>query len=201
MTRRRGGRGPVLCLYPSRQRTVPCPVSNPPSKCPYQIKETAERRFLCFANGGGFAFLRKSHGGCDSSDCRQVPPFESTFQIPIPNKKPPKAVSCFAYGGGFAFLRKSHGGCDSPPDCRQVPPFESTFTNTHTKQKNRQRRFLCLVGEGGFEPPKSVTTDLQSAPFGHSGIPPYEIVSDPFHPRGCRLLLMELVDGLEPPTC
>ena len=29
-----------------------------------------------------------------------------------------------------------------------------------------------MVGEGGFEPPKSLTTDLQSAPFGHSGIPP-----------------------------
>ena len=33
-----------------------------------------------------------------------------------------------------------------------------------------------LVGEGGFEPPKSLTTDLQSAPFGHSGIPPYAIL-------------------------
>ena len=32
-----------------------------------------------------------------------------------------------------------------------------------------------LVEEGGFEPPKSLTTDLQSAPFGHSGTPPYEI--------------------------
>ena len=30
----------------------------------------------------------------------------------------------------------------------------------------------CLVGGGGFEPPKSSTTDLQSAPFGHSGILP-----------------------------
>ena len=29
-----------------------------------------------------------------------------------------------------------------------------------------------MVGEGGFEPPKSVTTDLQSAPFGHSGTLP-----------------------------
>ena len=29
-----------------------------------------------------------------------------------------------------------------------------------------------LVGEGGFEPPKQLATDLQSAPFGHSGIPP-----------------------------
>ena len=32
------------------------------------------------------------------------------------------------------------------------------------------------MGEGGFEPPKSLTTDLQSAPFGHSGIPPYSII-------------------------
>ena len=31
------------------------------------------------------------------------------------------------------------------------------------------------MGEGGFEPPKSLTTDLQSAPFGHSGILPYSI--------------------------
>ena len=30
-----------------------------------------------------------------------------------------------------------------------------------------------LVGAGGFEPPKSSTTDLQSAPFGHSGTLPY----------------------------
>ena len=29
--------------------------------------------------------------------------------------------------------------------------------------------------EDGFEPSKSVTTDLQSAPFGRSGTPPYSI--------------------------
>ena len=29
------------------------------------------------------------------------------------------------------------------------------------------------MGEGGFEPPKSLTTDLQSAPFGRSGTLPY----------------------------
>ena len=34
--------------------------------------------------------------------------------------------------------------------------------------------YSFLVGEGGFEPPKSLTTDLQSAPFGRSGILPYE---------------------------
>ena len=30
-----------------------------------------------------------------------------------------------------------------------------------------------MVGGDGFEPSKSLTTDLQSAPFGHSGILPY----------------------------
>ena len=32
-----------------------------------------------------------------------------------------------------------------------------------------------LVGEGGFEPPKLLAADLQSVPFGHSGIHPYSI--------------------------
>ena len=30
-----------------------------------------------------------------------------------------------------------------------------------------------LVEDGGFEPPKAMLTDLQSAPFGRSGNPPY----------------------------
>ena len=57
------------------------------------------------------------------------------------------------------------------------------------KKTRRKRYDACdeLVEEGGFEPPKRNATDLQSAPFGHSGTPPYEIV--------------ELVDGFEPPTC
>ena len=32
---------------------------------------------------------------------------------------------------------------------------------------------LILVEEGGFEPPKSLTADLQSAPFGRSGTLPH----------------------------
>ena len=50
-----------------------------------------------------------------------------------------------------------------------------------------------LVGEDGFEPSKRSATDLQSAPFGHSGTLPYLILLD--------AQKMELVDGLEPPTC
>ena len=32
-----------------------------------------------------------------------------------------------------------------------------------------------LVGRDGFEPSKSLTADLQSAPFGHSGTYPYKV--------------------------
>ena len=54
-----------------------------------------------------------------------------------------------------------------------------------------------LVGRGGFEPPKSVTADLQSAPFGHSGTyPGISIVK--IH---SSVKKMELVKGLEPATC
>ena len=87
-----------------------------------------------------------------------------------------------------------------------------------------------MVGEGGFEPPKALPADLQSVPFGHSGIPLYElfetlslvyqiktqrsgfdlkrkkIAERSFRVRAETehselLLTMELVDGLEPPTC
>ena len=43
----------------------------------------------------------------------------------------------------------------------------------------------AVVGEDGFEPSKRIATDLQSAPFGHSGTPP----------------IMELAIGIEPTTC
>ena len=32
------------------------------------------------------------------------------------------------------------------------------------------------MGRGGFEPPKALPADLQSVPFGHSGICPYGII-------------------------
>ena len=59
-------------------------------------------------------------------------------------------------------------------------------------KKSRRERYAVrddVVGEGGFEPPKAEPADLQSVPFGHSGIPPY-----------CPFKLVEPVDGFEPPT-
>ena len=42
-------------------------------------------------------------------------------------------------------------------------------------QSVKSSDYSFLVGRGGFEPPKSLTADLQSAPFGHSGTYPYSI--------------------------
>ena len=52
------------------------------------------------------------------------------------------------------------------------------FESLHAVMKQKIHHkgvFFRLVGEGGFEPPKSLTADLQSVPFGHSGIPPYSL--------------------------
>lgn len=93
-----------------------------------------------------------------------------------------------------------------------------------------RRRNRYLVEEGGFEPPKRNATDLQSAPFGHSGTPPDLVVKaaaggpqieaqlsgfdlERRRSEGNELSCLhgsersetcvdvELVDGFEPPTC
>ena len=47
------------------------------------------------------------------------------------------------------------------------------------------------MGGGGFEPPKQFAADLQSVPFGHSGIRPkqYEIVKADDRTRTDNLLI------------
>ena len=37
---------------------------------------------------------------------------------------------------------------------------------------------LASMGGGGFEPPKQIAADLQSVPFGHSGIHPYSFFNE-----------------------
>ena len=56
-----------------------------------------------------------------------------------------------------------------------VPPQAADFQRKSVppNKKSTLLGAFCLVGEDGFEPSKSVTTDLQSAPFGRSGILPY----------------------------
>ena len=50
------------------------------------------------------------------------------------------------------------------------------YIEAFKKNKNHIRRCgLNMVGEDGFEPSKASPADLQSVPFGRSGIPPYLI--------------------------
>ena len=66
---------------------------------------------------------------------------------------------------GTVLLRQDFKSCASAssatPACKPRPP------NTWFNEQN-------LMGGGGFEPPKQFAADLQSVPFGHSGIHPYE---------------------------
>ena len=49
-----------------------------------------------------------------------------------------------------------------------------TYQSFGLDKKTDKLLLVCfLVGAGGFEPPKAVPTDLQSAPFGHSGTLPH----------------------------
>ena len=49
----------------------------------------------------------------------------------------------------------------------------SLVRRTNFIKKATDKSVAFLVEEGGFEPPKRDATDLQSAPFGHSGTPPF----------------------------
>ena len=75
----------------------------------FSPKNTESRTFSRpgLVGEGGFAFLRKSHGGCDSPpDCRQEPPFESTFQMPKHRKTSRRKASRLS-GGGRWIRRRS----------------------------------------------------------------------------------------------
>ena len=76
----------------------------------------------------------------------------------------------------------------------------------HTRRKRKIRTLLqsetgsdfsCLVGAGGFEPPKLKAADLQSVPIGHSGTRPYSVV---VHPFAGRLVYFSMRKGFcQPP--
>ena len=67
----------------------------------------------------------------------------------------------------------------------------SSATRALYKQQKTFRSFTKMGGEG-FEPSKALPADLQSVPFGHSGIHPYQISNIKFE---------KPMIGLEPITC
>ena len=67
----------------------------------------------------------------------------------------------------------------------------NTLYSVHEKRHGNKYRVFQAMGGGGFEPPKQFAADLQSVPFGHSGIHPYSIIKYNRQP----------MNGLEPLTC
>ena len=76
-------------------------------------------------------------------------------------------VKCSAYRAEGTLHARSALHLRSIP---HVPLAEHLVQKTHFCLPTKVR--FLLVGAGGFGPPKSVTTDLQSAPFGRSGTLP-----------------------------
>ena len=87
------------------------------------------------------------------------------------NPRTADAVQGFLVGeGGFA--RRRAGRVAALTCRRHVIHYRSLRIHLNEKSARGKSRELILVGEGGFEPPKALPADLQSVPFGHSGIPP-----------------------------
>ena len=118
-----------------------------------------------------FDDARRRHIHC----CRNGEGFESTSHLR--NEKGRTQVRPFRYGG--------EEGIQDPSTTRGVvisiaaamekgsnqPPISGTKKAAHKYD------LFVMVGAGGFGPPKSETTDLQSAPFGHSGTLPYSVIA------------------------
>ena len=69
-------------------------------------------------------------------------------------------------------LRPSGYEPDELPDCSTPRYYLINYTHILIKYANNVENFFSKMDGGGFEPPKALLTDLQSAPFGHSGTHP-----------------------------
>ena len=77
------------------------------------------------------------------------------------------------------------------PTSFQTAPSRDIFLSLHL--------FPWRMGRGGFEPPKHVAADLQSVPFGHSGIYPF-LLYILFY-IASHIPMRKPMIGLEPITC
>ena len=70
-------------------------------------------------------------------------------------------------------LRPSGYEPDELPDCSTPRQYKFNAYLYVVIDIINERTFFFQMDGGGFEPPKALLTDLQSAPFGHSGTHPY----------------------------
>ena len=89
---------------------------------------------------------------------------------------PLRAKSANASACIFLCLRSAPKRWFDTQSVRLFSQKQPKFTPFLTTKKAHLAMCFFVVERGGFEPPKSLTTDLQSAPFGHSGTSPLELV-------------------------
>ena len=76
--------------------------------------------------------------------------------------------------GADGFALAGHETKNNHSGCFLYDSFESILKNCKKiTDLSVDSSVIFVVGADGFEPSKSLTTDLQSAPFGHSGTLPY----------------------------
>ena len=164
--------------------------------------------------------VKETQEGCPS---RSITPRRAR----TPEKTTCRSTPLFLVGeGGFAFLRKSHAGCNVPPARCQEPAFESTF-NKKSRMANAIQDFWWGKVDSNHRSRRQQIYSLP--PLATREFPHIQMFSifalaaqtnEAFVTRKGRrreriwsfarqreaewselLLTLELVDGLEPPTC
>ena len=106
--------------------------------------------------------------------------------------EPPKQIAAdlqsvpFGHSGICPFIQHTDVYCKADDRTR-------TDNLLITNQLLCQLSHIGLMDGGGFEPPKQFAADLQSVPFGHSGIHPLyniSVVSGTYRARTCDPLLV-----------
>ena len=100
----------------------------------------------------------------------------------VKNSKHPKIHARDRNRTGTVSLQQDFKSCASA----------SSATRAYENRNLFVKSFINRMGRGGFEPPKQIAADLQSVPFGHSGICPflqYKIVKADDRTRTDNLLI------------
>ena len=100
------------------------------------------------------------------------------IRCPHPGTRLPDFSVEFWDGAGLFITRLASFGPAAPcaaqlEPCRRLSPSPPAINRCGIYRISVNRRRQDLVVGEGFEPSKSVTADLQSAPFGRSGTPPW----------------------------
>ena len=96
-------------------------------------------------------------------------PYEILFLMPSSGIEPETRGFSVLCSTNWANWALSCGSRIWTYDLRVMSPTSFQTAPSRDKCYLLKRR----MGRGGFEPPKQVAADLQSVPFGHSGIHPY----------------------------